>query len=77
MGYRNRAHVVSSMASDLTNTIEQITRSLEAGECVGNLNTMFGVTDLAAKVNELSRWEGRVWELLEAAFKQEEQEEKS
>ncbi len=73
MSYRNKAHMLTSMASDLTNKVEASTRALEAGEPIGKLDTMmFGMSDLAAKVNELSRWEGRVWELLDAAFKDEE-----
>lgn len=69
--YRNRLHYIQSMAGELCNRVEAITRALEAGEPVGKLNTLFGMTDLAAKVNELSRWEGRVWEILQAAFKKE------
>lgn len=71
MGYRNRAQWVSSLASDLANTVEAITCALEAGEPVGKLSTLFGMTDLAAKVNDLSRWEGRLWEVLDAALKDE------
>jgi hypothetical protein len=38
---------------------------LNRGEPIGKLNTLFGVSDLAAMVNTASRWEGRLNDRIE------------
>lgn len=64
-GLEKAVQQVETMAHNILVVLADNRARLANGQPIGRLNTLFGVTDMAAKVNTASRWEGRLKERIE------------